>query len=141
MGRQDGAPAQSAGRPRGPAAARPCFAAVDLGTNNCRLLVAEADRTGAGFRVVDGYSQIVRLGEGLASTGRFTLFDSTQVSGRWRSLKLVRAGDPPRQWWFAFDGERLTRNADALQLQTQDPDIYQWVVETLRGISSSFSPM
>jgi exopolyphosphatase/guanosine-5'-triphosphate,3'-diphosphate pyrophosphatase len=44
------------------------FAALDLGTNNCRLLIAE--RRGAGFRVVEGYSRIVRLGEGLAANGR-----------------------------------------------------------------------
>lgn len=47
---------------------RPAYAALDLGTNNCRLLIAEP--TGAGFRVVDGHSQIVRLGEGLVSSGR-----------------------------------------------------------------------
>ena len=46
------------------------FAALDLGTNNCRLLIA-APQAG-GFRVVDGYSQIVRLGEGLAATGRLS---------------------------------------------------------------------
>ena len=45
----------------------PLYAALDLGTNNCRLLVAA--RTGDGFRVVDGYSRIVRLGEGMADTG------------------------------------------------------------------------
>lgn len=39
------------------------YAALDLGTNNCRLLVARPD--GRGFRVVDAYSRIVRLGEGL----------------------------------------------------------------------------
>src|SRR5579872_5854746 len=44
------------------------FAALDLGTNNCRLLVAA--RTRDGFRVVDAYSRIVRLGEGLSHTGR-----------------------------------------------------------------------
>ncbi|MBI1366606.1 MAG: Ppx/GppA family phosphatase [Alphaproteobacteria bacterium] len=43
------------------------YAALDLGTNNCRLLIA-APR-GRGFRIVDAYSRIVRLGEGLASTG------------------------------------------------------------------------
>ncbi|MBR0670903.1 Ppx/GppA phosphatase family protein [Neoroseomonas soli] len=48
----------------GPAA----FAALDLGTNNCRLLVAAPTTTG--FRVVDSFSRIVRLGEGLAHTGR-----------------------------------------------------------------------
>lgn len=44
------------------------FAALDLGTNNCRLLVAAPARDG--FRVVDAYSRIVRLGEGLSQTGR-----------------------------------------------------------------------
>ncbi|MGE3142116.1 MAG: Ppx/GppA family phosphatase [Hyphomonadaceae bacterium] len=49
---------------------RRTFAALDLGTNNCRLLVAEP--AGASFRVLDGYSQIVRLGEGLSATGRLS---------------------------------------------------------------------
>ncbi len=42
-------------------------AALDLGTNNCRLLVARP--AGGGFRVIDAFSRIVRLGEGLAATG------------------------------------------------------------------------
>ncbi len=44
------------------------YAALDLGTNNCRLLVATPSR--GGFRVVDAFSRIVRLGEGLSQTGR-----------------------------------------------------------------------
>lgn len=48
----------------------PGFAALDLGTNNCRLLVA-APAPG-GFRVIDSFSRIVRLGEGLASNGRLS---------------------------------------------------------------------
>jgi exopolyphosphatase/guanosine-5'-triphosphate,3'-diphosphate pyrophosphatase len=44
------------------------FAALDLGTNNCRLLIAT--QRGEGFRIVDSYSRIVRLGEGLGQTGR-----------------------------------------------------------------------
>jgi exopolyphosphatase / guanosine-5'-triphosphate,3'-diphosphate pyrophosphatase len=43
------------------------FAAVDLGTNNCRLLIAQ--RVPGGFRVVDSFSRIVRLGDGLSLTG------------------------------------------------------------------------
>ncbi len=43
------------------------FAAVDLGTNNCRLLLAV--KQGQGFRVLDSHSQIVALGEGLHETG------------------------------------------------------------------------
>lgn len=47
----------------------PIFAALDLGTNNCRLLVAVPSRPGQ-FRVIDAFSRIVRLGEGLSSSGR-----------------------------------------------------------------------
>ncbi|MBX3594681.1 Ppx/GppA phosphatase family protein [Sphingomonas sp.] len=46
------------------------YAALDLGTNNCRLLIARPQ--GGGFTVVDAFSRIVRLGEGLASTGRLS---------------------------------------------------------------------
>jgi len=46
----------------------PSYAALDLGTNNCRLLIAR--QTADGFRVIDAFSRIVRLGEGLAKTGR-----------------------------------------------------------------------
>lgn len=44
------------------------YAALDLGTNNCRLLVAVPD--GAEFRVIDSFSRIVRLGEGLSTSER-----------------------------------------------------------------------
>jgi exopolyphosphatase/guanosine-5'-triphosphate,3'-diphosphate pyrophosphatase len=47
----------------------PVYAALDLGTNNCRLLVAVPTRPGQ-FRVIDAFSRIVRLGEGLTATGR-----------------------------------------------------------------------
>jgi exopolyphosphatase / guanosine-5'-triphosphate,3'-diphosphate pyrophosphatase len=49
----------------------PLYAALDLGTNNCRLLVASPTRPGQ-FRVVDAFSRIVRLGEGLGATGRLS---------------------------------------------------------------------
>ena len=49
---------------------RNVYAALDLGTNNCRLLIAEP--TGSGFRVVDAFSRIVRLGEGLGSSDRLS---------------------------------------------------------------------
>ncbi len=47
----------------------PAYAALDLGTNNCRLLIAVPRQKGR-FRVVDGFSRIVRLGEGSSKTGR-----------------------------------------------------------------------
>jgi exopolyphosphatase/guanosine-5'-triphosphate,3'-diphosphate pyrophosphatase len=43
---------------------------LDLGTNNCRLLIAAP--TARGFRIVDAYSRIVRLGEGLSQSGRLS---------------------------------------------------------------------
>src|ERR1700732_2900196 len=46
------------------------FAALDLGTNNCRMLVGAP--AGDGFRVLDSFSRIVRLGEGLDHTGRLS---------------------------------------------------------------------
>jgi len=46
------------------------YGAVDLGTNNCRLLVAKPH--GTSFRVVDSFSRIVRLGEGVSLTGRLS---------------------------------------------------------------------
>lgn len=46
----------------------PCYAALDLGTNNCRLLIARPN-PGGGFRIVEAYSRIVRLGAGLTAHG------------------------------------------------------------------------
>jgi exopolyphosphatase/guanosine-5'-triphosphate,3'-diphosphate pyrophosphatase len=48
----------------------PIYAALDLGTNNCRLLVARP--TGDSFRVVDAFSRIIRLGEGISASGRIS---------------------------------------------------------------------
>src|SRR5215470_6238917 len=48
----------------------PTYAALDLGTNNCRLLVARP--THEGFRVIDAFSRIIRLGEGVAGSGRLS---------------------------------------------------------------------
>ena len=44
------------------------FAALDLGTNNCRMMIA-TPAAGGGFRVLDSFSRIVRLGEGLQQSG------------------------------------------------------------------------
>ncbi|MBW8785982.1 MAG: Ppx/GppA family phosphatase [Novosphingobium sp.] len=49
---------------------RQAYAAIDLGTNNCRLLIARP--TDEHFVIVDAFSRVVRLGEGLAQTGRLS---------------------------------------------------------------------
>ncbi len=64
----DAADAAPPGRTR--ADQTPVYAALDLGTNNCRLLVAAPRERG--FRVVDAFSRIVRLGEGAAANGRLS---------------------------------------------------------------------
>jgi exopolyphosphatase/guanosine-5'-triphosphate,3'-diphosphate pyrophosphatase len=46
------------------------YAAIDLGTNNCRLLIARPAEQG--FTVIDAFSRIVRLGEGVSATGRLS---------------------------------------------------------------------
>ena len=67
----DGAPRSPARAADGPVSHdhdAPLFAAIDLGTNNCRLLIASP--SGRSFRVVEAFSRIVRLGEGLSRTGQ-----------------------------------------------------------------------
>jgi exopolyphosphatase / guanosine-5'-triphosphate,3'-diphosphate pyrophosphatase len=61
------------------------YAALDLGTNNCRLLIARP--IWDGFRVVDAFSRIVRLGEGLGASGRLS---SEAIHRAVEALKVCR---------------------------------------------------
>lgn len=54
-----------------PSATDAVYAALDLGTNNCRMLVARPQGR-RGFRVIDAFSRITRLGEGVAASGRLS---------------------------------------------------------------------
>ena len=70
----------------GPRRARgPVYAALDLGTNNCRLLIARPHEDS--FRVLDGFTRIVRLGEGLSSSGRLS---EAAMERTLEALKLCR---------------------------------------------------
>jgi exopolyphosphatase/guanosine-5'-triphosphate,3'-diphosphate pyrophosphatase len=76
---------------------RQYYAALDLGTNNCRLLVAQPTRRS--FKVKTSFSRIIRLGEGLSTSGRLSndaierTIDALQVcAGKMRSLRVTRAG-------------------------------------------------
>ncbi len=62
------------------------YAALDLGTNNCRLLVARPSRRG--FQVVDAFSRIIRLGEGVGATG---LLSEAAMSRTIDALKVCAA--------------------------------------------------
>ena len=85
---------RNAGR-RNPKGRKPnTYAALDLGTNNCRLLIAKP--AGDGFQVVDSYSKVVRLGKGLSASGRLSdesiglAVDAIGVCARKMKNKQVR---------------------------------------------------
>jgi exopolyphosphatase/guanosine-5'-triphosphate,3'-diphosphate pyrophosphatase len=79
--------------PPGVTPADPVLAALDLGTNNCRLLIARPTAEGRGFDVIDSFSRIVRLGEGLIGTGEL----SERAMGRTLSALRVCARLMQRQ--------------------------------------------
>lgn len=85
------------------------YGVIDLGTNNCRLLVAEPE--GDGFRVVDAFSRIVRLGEGVGQTGR--LSDAAMVRAI-DALKIcadkMRRRRVTSSWSIATQACRLATN-------------------------------
>lgn len=91
----------------------PLYAALDLGTNNCRLLIAQPTRPGQ-FRVVDAFSRIVRLGEGLAASGRLSdeAMDRSIEALRICAAKL-RNRDIRRSRLIATEACRRAENGEA----------------------------
>ena len=88
------------------------LAALDLGTNNCRLLIAEPD--GGGYQVIDSFSRIVRLGTDLARRGRLSsaaMRRATAAVGVCADKMKNRAVDRAR--CVATGACRLAGNADA----------------------------
>jgi exopolyphosphatase / guanosine-5'-triphosphate,3'-diphosphate pyrophosphatase len=87
------------------------YAALDLGTNNCRLLVARPE--GDSFRVIDAFSRIVRLGEGLAASGTLS---KPAIARAVEALKIcadkMRARGVTRSRLIATEAARAARNAD-----------------------------
>ncbi len=88
----------------------PLYAALDLGTNNCRLLIVR--RQDRGYRVIDGFTRIVRLGEGISQTGRL---DDAAMERTFEALRLC-AGKldhhaPASVRLIATEACRAARNA------------------------------
>jgi exopolyphosphatase/guanosine-5'-triphosphate,3'-diphosphate pyrophosphatase len=88
----------------------PVYAALDLGTNNCRLLVARPSPRG--FRVIDAFSRIIRLGEGVAATRALShdaierTLDALKVcAAKMRENRVTRSG------LIATEACRLAANA------------------------------
>jgi exopolyphosphatase/guanosine-5'-triphosphate,3'-diphosphate pyrophosphatase len=97
--------------------AQKLYAALDLGTNNCRLLIAERSASG-GLRVVDSFSQIVRLGEGLAHSGQL----SEKAMGRAiealrRCVDKVKKHRPVEARYIATQACRAASNGRAFLSQ------------------------
>jgi exopolyphosphatase / guanosine-5'-triphosphate,3'-diphosphate pyrophosphatase len=98
---------------RGTAAPRGAgiYAALDLGTNNCRLLIARPNAYG--FRVVDSFSRIIRLGEGVATTGRISEAAILRaISALSICRDKIRARRAHRLWLIATEACRAASNAD-----------------------------
>jgi exopolyphosphatase/guanosine-5'-triphosphate,3'-diphosphate pyrophosphatase len=98
----------------------PLLAVLDLGTNNCRLLIATPAARG-GFRVVDSFSRIVRLGEGVSQSGLLSdaALDRTIAALKVCSERIAKHG-VARVRAIATQAARLARNADTLVRRAHD---------------------
>ena len=92
------------------------YAALDLGTNNCRLLIAAP--TGDSFRVIDSFSRIIRLGEGVSTSG---VISEAAISRAIAALSVCRdkiqLRDAQRLRLIATEACRAASNADAFLAQ------------------------
>ncbi|MDP2621026.1 MAG: Ppx/GppA phosphatase family protein [Hyphomicrobiales bacterium] len=95
------------------------YAALDLGTNTCRLLVARPTRRG--FRVVDAFSRIIRLGEGLSGAGRLS---EPAMARTVDALKVCRDKiayqGVQRSRIIATEACRIAANADEFTARVHD---------------------
>ena len=100
--------------------ARPLLAVLDLGTNNCRLLIATPAARG-GFKVVDSFSRIVRLGEGVSQSGLLSdaALDRTIAALKICSDRIAKHG-VTRVRVIATQAARLAGNADTLVRRAHD---------------------
>ena len=136
-------PAQGASRVEAPAAARSVvsrqgapqrrapgrcdehvYAALDLGTNNCRLLIARPapmDGGSAGFRVINSFSRIVRLGEGLSQTGRLSAAAIERTIGALKVCRCkIEARGVTRSRLIATEACRAAENGAEFLMQVKD---------------------
>jgi exopolyphosphatase/guanosine-5'-triphosphate,3'-diphosphate pyrophosphatase len=96
------------GAARGARRLRRAFGGIDLGTNNCRMLIGTP--TGQGFQVVDSFSRVVRLGEGLYESGRLSEPAMQRAIGA-----LQVCADRARRFAIGNDAEGLSLRAVATE--------------------------
>ena len=115
--RQDGMSAGGAPAPRPHASS--VYAALDLGTNNCRLLIAKPD--GDSFHVIDSFSRIIRLGEGISTTGRISDAAISRAMGALRICRdKIRFRNATRLRLIATEACRAAANADQFRERVSD---------------------
>ena len=97
----------------------PLYAALDLGTNNCRLLIARPHENG--FRVLDGFTRIVRLGEGVSTTGQLTdaAMERT-IEALKQCRNKLREHEPARMRLIATEACRAAGNGAAFLKRVED---------------------
>lgn len=119
------------------AEASAAYAALDLGTNNCRLLIARPSHDG--FRVIDSFSRIIRLGEGISTTGRISdAAIARAVSALGVCGDKIRAKGAKRLRTIATEACRAAENADAfLDLIERETGIVLEVID--RETESTFA--
>lgn len=134
----------------GPAAG-PVYAALDLGTNNCRLLMAtpSASAGGGAFRVVQSFSRIVRLGEGLEATGALSAaacdraIEALKICARMvraRKARAVRAVATEACRRAVNGGEFLARVAEETGLELISIPAAEEARLTLLGCGALLDP-
>ncbi len=125
----------------------PTYAALDLGTNNCRLLVARP--AGEGFRVIDAFSRIIRLGEGVSTSGRLSeaAMDRTVVAlaicrNKMKNRGVTRARLIATEACRAAEngGEFRARVADELELDLEVIDRETEATLAATGCTSLMDP-
>jgi exopolyphosphatase/guanosine-5'-triphosphate,3'-diphosphate pyrophosphatase len=115
--------------PRSGEYGRATYAALDLGTNNCRLLIARP--SGDAFRVVDAFSRIIRLGEGVSATGRISdAAIGRAVVALGICCDKMRNRGVTRSWLIATEACRAAENcAEFLHIVREQLDIDLEVVD------------
>lgn len=99
---------------------RSVLAAIDLGSNNCRLLIAVPTRGGR-FRVIESFSRAVRLGEGVAQTGLLAEAAITRaVDALTICAERIRRHPGVRLRAIATEACRRASNADVLLARVRE---------------------
>ncbi len=92
------------------------YAALDLGTNSCRMLIAQPK--GSQFHVVDSFSKSVQLGQGLESTGRLSRSSMNRTLGAMRiCMQKLRRHDVRHMRLVATEACRRAQNGERFMEQ------------------------